>query len=77
MTDTGSTAPTRPGSLAATLCAWVLVISLGAAGTAALPGPQLSRGLANLSVLLGEVYDTPPYDDCECVRLTEIGQRYL
>ncbi len=41
MTDTGSTAHKRPGSrsLAATICAWVLVISLGAAGTAAFPGP--------------------------------------
>ncbi len=41
MTDTGSTAHKWPGSrsLAATICAWVLVISLGAAGTAAFPGP--------------------------------------
>ena len=64
MTDTGSTAPTRPGSLAATLCAWVLVISLGAAGTAALPGPQPGPGPGPVTPqeAHAKTDDTAPHD---------------
>ena len=38
MTDNGSTAARRPGSRVAGVCAWVLVICLTTAGTAAPPG---------------------------------------